>query len=355
VTSRPDAGRSGGDAIAAAAMVIVHELPDGATIEELLPASGTAAAVGAATLGADRRARGWLRAATAWTLRRPDAWAPALVAFLVRGGVVALALPILVLPSPIGIASWVGGDAVTAAGPTDRLIAIIAGAVVAAVATLAIASTVGAAADRIVLRWWSADSLRAGPPAAVGGIRTVVRLIGTRIVALLPVAVAAAWAAPRVADAVYRELILPTDLATPLVVRVLVDSPEAIAALVAALLVGELLGGLAAVHVVADGASGPRALGRSILDIVRRPAAVLGAFALGVGLLVVVVVPPLAIAVVAWERTRDALLDDAGAIAVALPVLALVAGWLATLVCAGGVGAWRRASMATIVAAGEPR
>jgi hypothetical protein len=68
-----------------------------------------------------------------------------------------------------------------------------------------------------------------------------------------------------------------------------------------------------------------------------------------------VVVPPLGIAVVAWERARDALLDDAGAIAVALPVLALVAGWLATLVCAGGVGAWRRASMATIVAAGEPR
>jgi len=352
--SRPDAGRSGGDTPAVAATLVVHELSDGATIEELRPAS-EAAAAGPEALGADRWSRGWLRAATAWTLRRPDAWAPALVAFLVRGGLAALALPILVLPSPIGIASWVGGDAVTAAGPTDRLIAIISGAVVAAVATLAVAFAVGAAADRIVLRWWAADSLRAGPPDAVGRVRTVVRLIGTRIVALVPVAVAAAWAAPRIADAVYRELILPTDLATPLVVRVLVSSPDAIAALVAALLVGELFGGLAAVHVVADGISAPRALGRSCLDIVRRPAAVLGAFSLGVGLLVVIVVPPLAISMLGWGRTRDALLDDAGAIAVALPVLALVAGWLATLVCAGAVGAWRRVSMATIVAAGERR
>ena len=354
MTSRPDAGRSGGDATAAAVMLIVHELPDGATIEELRPASEAVAARPAA-LGSDRWSSGWVRTATAWTLRRPDAWAPALVAFLVRGGVVALALPILVLPSPIGIASWVGGDAVTAAGPTDRLIAIISGAVVAAVATLAAAFAVGAAADRIVLRWWAADSLRAGPPDAVGRVRTVVRLIGTRIVALVPVAVAAAWAAPRIADVVYRELILPTDLATPLVVRVLVSSPEAIAAIVAALLVGELFGGLAAVHVVADGTSGPRAIGRSFLDIARRPAAVLGAFALGVGLLVVIVVPPLAIAMLAWGRTRDALLDDAGAIAVALPVLALVAGWLAALVCAGAVGAWRRVAMAAIVAAGERR
>lgn len=350
MTSRPGAGRSGGDAATAAATLVVHELPDGASIEELRPASEAAPA-----LRGDREARGWLRPATAWTMGRPDAWAPALVAFLVRGGVVALAVPILVLPSPIGIASFVGADAVTAAGPTDRLIAIVAGAVVVAVATLAAALVVGAAADRVVLRWWAADSLRSGPSDVVGRIRTVARLVGIRIVALVPLAVAAAWAAPRIADAAYRELVLPTDLATPLVMRVLASAPEAIVAVVAALLVGELLGGLAAVHVVADGSSGPRALGRSFLDIVRRPAAVLGAFALGLGLLFVSVIPTLAIAVLGWERARDALMDGSGVIAVVLPVLALVAGWLAALACAGAVGAWRRVSIAAIVAAGERR
>ena len=42
------------------------------------------------------------------TLARPSTWVLALAAFLVRGGILVLCLPIVILPTPVGIANLVG-------------------------------------------------------------------------------------------------------------------------------------------------------------------------------------------------------------------------------------------------------
>ena len=59
-------------------------------------------------------------------LSRPRLWVFALLAFLARGGLVALVVPMLVLPTFVGISNTVGPTSVTAAGPTPRLVAMVA-------------------------------------------------------------------------------------------------------------------------------------------------------------------------------------------------------------------------------------
>jgi hypothetical protein len=309
-----------------------------------------------------------LAAATRWTGARPDMWAVSLAGLLVRGGILVLAIPILVLPTPIGVASFVGADAVTAAGPTDRFVIVAASLGVTLAAAVVAGFIVGAAVDRVVLRAWRSDR-RAGavlpaglPPdgAAVtpapavpgatrsGAVAGVARVVAVRLVATAPLVAAAAWAIPRIASAGYRELTLPDDLATPFPLRVLVASPDAVAAIIAGLLVCELIAGLATVHVVADDASVARSLWRVAADIVRRPVPVLASFLLGVAALVVLVGAPLAIATFAWGAARDAFAGrDAGAATIAVVVLS--AAWVAALLLAGVASAWRRAALASAV------
>jgi len=314
-----------------------------------------------------------LAAATRWTAARPDMWAVALAGFLVRGGILVLAIPILILPTPIGVASFIGADAVTAAGPTDRFVVVAAAVgVVLAVAVLA-GFIVGAIADRVVLRAWATDGRpaaaawagapragatapRAGAtapaPARSGAVAGVARVVAVRLVATIPLVVAAAWAIPRVASAGFRELTLPDDLATPFPLRVLAAAPEAVAAIVVGLLACELVAGIATAHVVADGSSVPRSLWCVVVDLVRRPIPILVTFAVGVAALLLLVGAPLAVATVAWGAARDAFAGSAPVAATAA-VVTLSAGWVAGLLLAGSASAWRRAAMASAVAGSE--
>ncbi len=280
-------------------------------------------------------------------------WAVALAAFLVRGGILVLAVPILILPTPIGVASFIGADAVTAAGPTDRFLVMAAAAGLALAAAVGAGFVVGAVADRVVLRAWAFDRPVAAPSFAEGrrsgAAAGVARVIAVRVVASIPLVVACAWAIPRIATAGYRELTLPDDLATPFPLRVLAAAPEAAVAIVAGLLVTELIAGLATVHVVVDGSSVPRSLGRVAPDLVRRPLPVLGAFLLGVTGLVVLTGIPLAVSALAWGAARRAL-TAGDAVFALLAVVALSATWIASLAAAGAVGAWRRAALASALA-----
>jgi hypothetical protein len=135
---------------------------------------------------------------------------------------------------------------------------------------------------------------------------------------------------------------------------VLAAAPEAAVAIVIGLLACELIAGLATVHVVADGASVRRSLGRVVVDIVRRPLPVIGAFSLGVAGLVTLAGAPLAVAAVAWSAARRALASD-DAVLAAVAVVALTAAWIVSLGVAGLVGAWRRAALASAVTAQPER
>ena len=91
---------------------------------------------------------GRLARALAFGLTHGEASVVALAGFLLRGGIVLLALPSVILPSVIGIASVTGVDAISIAGqPTTWLVELIALAVVAAIAWLAVASLVGSLTD----------------------------------------------------------------------------------------------------------------------------------------------------------------------------------------------------------------
>jgi len=294
-----------------------------------------------------------LAGATRWTLARPDLWPAALVAFLARGGAVVVALPFLVLPTPIGIAAWIGADAISANGPAARLVVLAVAAALVAGGTVVLGAVAAAAADRLVLGDWAADA-RVGPSRARGTAATVARVVAIRAVAAIPPALAVAWAIPRIADAVYRQLTLPDDLASPLLLRVVAMAPEAVIAVALGLAAGELLAGPATVHAVVGGDGALRSLGRVPGDLVRRPAAIAGAYCAGIVLLVAGVGVPLAAGVAAWDLARRSLAAGSDPLASAGAALLFVGALVMALAAAGAVAAWRRASIALAVADAGP-
>ena len=310
------------------------------------------------------RAMGWpsaMAAATRLAAGRPRLWAFALLAFLARGGLVALVLPMLVLPSFIGIANAVGPTSVTAAGPTPRLVALVAawcaialgaivgGTLVAAAAEVALhRATVGPGTDagtgRVVAfpsRWIAAGSPAvAGAPSARGIVR---RVAVARLVLLVPVAVALAAAVPGWVGVAYQELLLPSNLAIPLPLRVIAGAPIAAVVVVATWLLAEMVGGLASRRIVLDGSTVSGALGAAAGEIARAPATVLLTLCLSFVGTLPLLVPATVVLGVAWDRARVALVDATDGAAVIASTLVLVAAWAACLGIAAITAAWRSA------------
>ncbi|HEY8198313.1 MAG TPA: hypothetical protein VIF44_00965 [Candidatus Limnocylindrales bacterium] len=257
----------------------------------------------------------------------PGAWPIGILGFLVRGGVVVLALPILTLPSPVGVGTILGPAVVSTGrieGPLRDLliVATTAFAVIVAIAVLL------AAVDQSLLhqRWGI-------PPAAVGRA-AVGRLAAGEILALLPLGAAIAVTLGRVVDDVHSELLLPGDLSVSFAARVVARSAVPLGVLVGALLVTEALDGM---------------LSRRVLVRDRRPpaglhalASVVGTAAVGWLMTLVVLVPGLAIigatwdaARVAWSRSSSAVIGSADAVLAMVATVALVAVWVGILLLCG--------------------
>jgi hypothetical protein len=312
------------------------------------------------------RAAPWPRAmaaATRLAAGRPRLWAFALLAFLARGGLVALVIPMLVLPSFVGLSNTVGPTSVTAAGPTPRLVAlvaawlgialasIVAGTLVAAAAEVAlhratIMPAAGGTTDRRVAlpsRWVAAVSPprdEAGSPPPPGAVR---RVAVARLVLLVPVALALAAAVPGWVQVAYRELLLPTDLALPLPFRVIAGAPISALVVVVAWLLAEVIGGLAARRIALGGSSVAGALGAAAGDVARAPASILLTLALAIAGTLPFLVPAVVVVGVAWDRARVALVDATDGVGVIIATLILVAAWAACLGVAGVTSAWRSA------------
>lgn len=282
------------------------------------------------------RGRGLLEM-TGLALRHPSAWAIALAGFLARGGILLFVLPVVVLPTPTGLATLFGPDiiALAIAAPTPGVVQLVAVAVLLVVGWLVLASVVGGAADVGLAEWAAAASslgdTGSGPRPPRRGL--VARAAVARLACHLPLVIVGVWAAVRIVDAVYREYISPGDLGVSLPLRVVRDIPDAILVLVVAWLVGETIGGLAVRAVVLEGRPVGPAIGRAVASLVLHPAsAAIGLVATVLGLLLPVL--PLLGAALAWGQVRLDLLGSTDPVTVLLGALAFATLWIGGLAVA---------------------
>jgi hypothetical protein len=273
----------------------------------------------------------------------PRLWAIGLAGFLARGGVIPFLLPIVALPSVIGVTTFVGPNAVTGAGLSPRFIAIAVATAGGSAAWLILGTIVGSLADLALVR----EVARADDEPARGG--SVARLVCIRFAVLLPLGLVVAWGAARLVAAGYRELTLPGDLARPFFLRVLAAVPDVVVLLLVAWLAAELVGAVAVRLAIVEDRSFARAIGGALRSIVRRPLGSLGVLAATLAGSLIVVGPGLVTASIAWDGLRRALLGNGSAPAALLAVGLFVATWTAGLVLAGVAAAWRSVAWSALV------
>jgi len=284
-------------------------------------------------------------------LGRPRWWMLALAAFLVRGGILVMVVPIVILPTPSGVTNALG-PAVTGlalGGAGADLIALIAILAVGATVAIVAGSVLGAWLEATLVCEVFADVDAAQAPAWRGA--------ALRLIAHLPLVLALVWGIPAVGAAGYAELILPQEMVTPLVLRIVGRVPLTVALILGAWLVGEVVGGLAVRRLV-RGEPVPRALIGAVWSLLRRP---LSSVRLLVGTqvaFVALVVPALIASGAGWDRVRILLSDGIATTGdrqgLALALVAFIGLWLGGYVLVG-LGAALRAVAWTTWSLGPAR
>ena len=311
---------------------------------------------------ADRR--GWrdgIASAFVATFASPSSWATGLAGFLAGGGLVLVTVPILALPTMTGIQSALAGpvSSVAFGSASPTLIAAIAGLVVAGIAIVLLGTWIGAWAERAgieaTLRAAHDEGMAATPgtadtatgtadPAPLDGAPATSRVLLLRLVSLVPVAVAFGLAWAPLYGAVYRELLVPGDVATPLAVRVILDIPGIVVAIVVTWLVADTAAALGVRHLVLERQRVVPALLHGWSDVVRRPHRALATAVVGLGLPAIPAVLAIGGAALAWDAARAALVRGAQPVEIVIPVVLWVATWLAGLVIVGAGAAFRSAA-----------
>jgi hypothetical protein len=309
-----------------------------------------------------------------------DAPTVALAGFLLRGGIVLLALPSVILPSVIGIASLTGVDAISIAGqPTTWLVEVISLAIVLASAWLVAASLIGSLLDIWLIEMAAAVGRATAAGRAeqsgrdesdgrltVPPLPLVLQLVAIRMICLVPIAVAFAWAATRIFNATYDELTSPTNLTTPLPFRVILAAGDAVAVVVVVWLGSETVAAIAVRRRVLAGTGIFRSISGAIGQIVRRPFSTLitcvvtyAASAVAIGLTLIATSTAFDWCRIA-ARNQDpiaiklgfgayATVRDFRPVVFALAALALTLVWALALAISAVTSAWRSAAFTTEV------
>jgi hypothetical protein len=314
---------------------------------------------------------GWreaIKAAAAIVRARSGLLAIGLLGFLARGGAIVFVLPIVVLPTPTGVSNFIGSQALTAGGPSEGLIWLLAAALAGAMVLILAGTVIGAAADLLLLREAATfvrprDRWAGGPqgrpssstPSLALNPGLLLRLTLVRLLWMLPVAVAAVWAASRLVDAAYHQLILPDDLTVPLAIRVLRDAADAAAVVTVTWLLAETFAGLAARRLILGGGSIARAIGWAIVAPLRRPLTTAATLLLGTAGLVLAVVPPLLLANLLWRRLQVLLDGDQPAALTLVTISSFVAVWGLGLLLVALLATWRSLAWSfEVLRAGRP-
>jgi hypothetical protein len=314
---------------------------------------------------------GWFaaaRAATVLVLEQPATWPIALAGFLARGGIALFLIPIVPLPSPVGLANLVGPTAATPSGPSPETASVLALGIALLLVWLVVGSVVGVLADAVLADAFLAGAVGEGAVGEGASLRIdrrprvslglVGRLLGVRLAALLPVGLALAIALRPIVQSTYQQLISPYDLEQPLVARVVREVAPAIGLVVAAWLLAEIVAGLAVRFVVLRNESAGAAVGHAIRHIVRHSASSLATAAVGLAGLVLAIGPPLVASYAVWSLLQAQLarnLAQGGDVGpILLTGLSLAAIWIGGLVLGGVASAWRGLLWTAEMARSEP-
>jgi hypothetical protein len=273
-------------------------------------------------------------------LARPSTWPLALLGFLVRGGWLLIVAPIVVVPTPVGLANVIAPllEDIAFGRRTTELIGLAGVAVAVVVAWLIgggfIAAVVEAdgirrIADEEGIRW------RRGPSAW--------RIVATRLIADVPLAIGAFWAGIRIISVGYRELTVPSDVTAPAAWRIVAGAPDAFVILFLSWFVGEVVGAIGARRIVLGGDGVRGALRAAIARLAREPARMIVLGLAGTAsLMIVLAVTGIAVGAT-WNALGAALSIGDASPATTLLLLLFVALFSGGLVLLGLVCAWRAA------------
>ena len=303
------------------------------------------------------RWRSALVAALVVTLVRPASWAVGLAGFLAGGGIVLFTWAIVVLPTPTGLQNALGSpmSKLVLGTPTPELIVLVAAVSAGAMAVLAGGLVAGAWAERqrieMTLEAAEEEGLITTRPD-LRGAPGIGRVALIRLASLVPLAVAAALAWQPLYDVTYRELILPSELVTPLPIRVIRAVPLLLAGIGVTWLLSDAAASVGVRRLVLERRSVPAAWALGWVALVRRPHRVLGTALAGIGALVLLSAPSLLAAAIGWGRVRDLVVTGREPVLALAAVLVWVSIWLGGLALAG-VGAAFRSSLATMESIGR--
>jgi hypothetical protein len=273
-------------------------------------------------------------------LARPSTWAMALLGFLVRGGWLVVVAPIVVVPTPVGLANVIAPLLEDAAfgRRTGELLLVSAMALGAVVVVLLGGGLVAAVAEADGIRQ-VADEEHIGRRSGRVGFR----ILAVRLAAHIPLAFATAYAAARLTAVGYRELTVPSDVSVPLAWRILSGAPVPVALVLGTWLIGEILGALAARGIVLRGEGARPALGAAVRRLRYRPVRTLGCgLATTLALAVVLAVTGLA-AGATWGALGAALSIGDASFTTTLLLVGFVALFVGGLVLIALTSAWRAA------------
>jgi hypothetical protein len=306
---------------------------------------------------------GTLLAALLVTLATPTTWPLALATFLVRGGILIVLLPIVVLPTTVGIGTAFGPTLLTVAFGSipNEVIVLAAGIGSGSLAWLVVggwlAAALEAAGARIVAGDEEVAALGGGSPTGASGMsesgsaihlsppagRVATRILIARLAAYVPFGVVVALGSIRLIFVTYRELTAPLDVATPITIRVLRGSPEVVVGVVVAWMLAEIVAAVAARRIALRDARVGAALAHAVSVVLRQPAMSLAQFWLPSFVLLIVLLPSALAAASAWEAVGTVLNEEADPLRLLAAVSAFVGLWIVGLVLVGVVCAWRAA------------
>lgn len=315
---------------------------------------------------------GWLgrmRRALAFGLSGRDTIVVALAGFMLRGGIVLLAVPSAVLPSVIGLAGTLGVNAFGIDGrPTTSFFEMVAVMSALTASYLLLAAVIGSLIDVwLIEATLDPEGRPPNRPRPLPSIEQLLTLAGIRAVCLVPLAVALAWAGSRIYASAYNELTTPSSLSVPLAVRTVLGAIDAIAVVVVAWLFEETIGAVAVRRLVLTRCGVWRAIGGALIQLIRRPmtsaATVLlsylaSALAMLAGMALIATTFDWCLVAARIQQPIDVSLDigqlsttsDARPVLFLLAALALGLAWVAASTLAGISSAWRSAAITGEVA-----
>jgi len=301
-----------------------------------------------------------MRRAVAFGMTGSDTIVVALAGFLLRGGIAVLLLPSVVLPSVIGLAGATGVDAFGIDGhPTPWLFEMVAIASAAAAMYLIVALVVGSLIDVwMVGAALARESRGTARPRSLPDLGILLDLAAIRGICAAPLAGVIVWAGSRIYTAAYNELTTPTNLFTPLAVRVVENAADAVLVVGLTWLASEVVGAIAVRRLILLDTGVRRSIGGALAQLVRRPISLGATIVVSYGASLVATGLALAATATAFEWCRVAARNQV-AIAVTIvgttrdfrPVVfilaaaALCCAWVAALALSGMASAWRSAGL----------